>query len=172
MKFDEVIALGGYDDAIRDAVLRMKRPNDDFLSAAMGELLALQRGDDLSQLKPDLVVPIPMYWTRRLRRGTNSPGILARRVARFCGAPFRRVLVRGRNTLPQAGLPPRQRWKNVRGAFRVRNSRRVCGRRILLIDDILTTGATCSEAADVLKRAGAAAVAVAVIARAQGANAT
>jgi predicted amidophosphoribosyltransferase len=70
------------------------------------------------------------------------------------------------NTFPQAGLPLSQRFRNVEGAFRVRRPEAVKGARVLLVDDVLTTGATCSEAAKVLKEAGAAAVAVAVVARA------
>ena len=78
------------------------------------------------------------------------------------------ILVRRRNTLPQASLAPSRRFENVRGAFRVRRPETVKGARVLLVDDVLTTGATCSEAANVLKQAGVAMVAVAVIARAEG----
>jgi predicted amidophosphoribosyltransferase len=80
----------------------------------------------------------------------------------------RRLLVRCRNTLPQAGLQPLQRFRNMRGAFRVRRGAGVEHARVLLVDDVLTTGATCSEAAKMLKQAGASMVAVAVVARAQG----
>lgn len=80
----------------------------------------------------------------------------------------RQILIRQRNTLPQARLPPSRRFANVRGAFRIRRPDAVRGARVLLVDDVLTTGATCSEAAKMLKQAGAASVAVAVVARAQG----
>jgi predicted amidophosphoribosyltransferase len=84
--------------------------------------------------------------------------------------PVARLLIRKRNTLPQKELPPRERFKNLRGAFRIRKRMlpHLGGSRVVLVDDILTTGATCSEAARVLKQAGAAAVAVAVVARALG----
>jgi len=110
---------------------------------------------------------VPMYWKRRLVRGTNSPEIIARSVAAGLGVKARgRLLVRCRNTLPQADLSPRHRFSNVKGAFRVRKHRDLDGARVLLVDDILTTGATCSEAARALKKAGAAVVAAAVVARA------
>ncbi len=80
----------------------------------------------------------------------------------------RRVLVRHKRTKTQAELAPSLRFANVRGAFRVRRPDAVRGARVLLVDDVLTTGATCSEAARTLKRAGAAWVAVAVVARTQG----
>jgi predicted amidophosphoribosyltransferase len=82
-----------------------------------------------------------------------------------------RLLRRRRRTVPQAELTPPQRWENVRGAFRASRSSwlgcRFAGARVLLVDDILTTGATASESARVLRRAGAAFVAVAVVARAE-----
>jgi len=173
LKVDTVVVLGGYRAELRDVVLRMKRPSQETLSAAMGRLLATRRGEQLSALKPDLVVPIPMFWARRLNRATNSPEIVAAVLGRSLWLPVhRRVLSRRRNTPPQAGLSPRERFRNVRGAFRVRKGSSLQGARVLLVDDILTTGATCSEAAGMLKRAGAALVAAAVIARAQGPNST
>jgi ComF family protein len=152
LKLDAVITLGSYQSRLRDVVLRMKRPTHQMLSVAMGRLLAQRRRRELAELGADWVVPVPMYWTRRLRRGVNSPEILAGR----------------RNTRPQADLSPRERFRNVRGAFRARPGYHLQGARVLLVDDILTTGATCSEAAGVLKQAGAAMVAAVVVARAQG----
>ncbi len=168
LRFDSVIPLGGYDSGLRDAVLRMKRPAHNALSVAMGTLLLEKQRERLAAVRADVIVPIPMFWSRRLSRGKNCPELLAACLAKALGVPMRTVLVRRRNTLPQAGLAPPRRFQNVRGAFRVRRPDAVKGARILLVNDVLTTGATCSEAADVLKRAGATMVAVAVVARAQG----
>ncbi len=165
--FDTVVALGGYHAGLRDAVLRMKRPSHDPLSLALGRLLWERRRDRLSEIRADVIVPVPMYWGRRLSRGKNNPETLAACLAKSLGVPVRRgVLVRQLNTLPQAGLTPPRRFQNVRGAFRVRRPAGIRDARILLVDDVLTTGATCSEAAKTLKQAGAAMVAVAVVARA------
>ena len=154
---------------MRAVVLRMKRSKGEVLSHAMGDLFVLRRRTELDELDPDVIVPVPMYWTRRLRRGANSPEILARRIGRALRVTVEaRLLARRRNTLPQADLPPRKRFLNVRGAFRVRSGYDLEGCRVLLVDDILTTGATCSEAAKMLKQAGAKAVAAAVLARAEG----
>jgi ComF family protein len=169
--FDRLIALGSYDEGLRDAVLRMKRPSQDAISLAVGRLLAARCQELLADERPSLIVPIPMHWARRLRRGGNSPELLAGCLAESVGAPARRrVLVRCRHTSPQWPLTPQQRHANVRGAFRVRRPAAVKDARVLLVDDILTTGATCSEAARLLKAAGAATVAVAVVARASGAG--
>jgi ComF family protein len=169
LSFDSVIPLGGYHTGLRDAVLRMKRPAHDPLSLVMGGLLVERRRDQLAAVRANLIVPIPMFWSRRLGRGKNSPELLANCLAKALTVPMRPILVRRRNTLPQAGLAPSRRFENVRGAFRVRRPDAVKDARVLLVDDVLTTGATCSEAARVLKQAGAELVAVAVVARADAA---
>ena len=168
--FDRVVTIGGYHSDLRDVVLRMKYPQHAPLATAMGRLLFDKRSSELADLHAEIIVPIPMYWRRRLQRGVNSPEIISRCLEQKLGIPVRhRLLVRCRNTRPQSELlSPRQRFRNVRGAFRVRSRSQVSGARILLVDDVLTTGATGSEAAHVLKKAGASMVAVAVIARAQG----
>jgi len=147
----------------------MKQPQHESLALAMGRLLAQKRFSELSGLGADMIVPVPMYWTRRLRRGTNSAELVAWCLGRKLGLPVRRrLLVRCKNTKPQSELSPKKRFRNMRGAFRVRSQRGLHGARVLLVDDVLTTGATGSEAAGVFKKAGASMVAVAVIARAQG----
>lgn len=166
LRFDSVIPLGGYHAGLRDVVLRMKRPAHDSLSMAMGGLLLERRREELVAVGANVIVPIPMYWRRRFGRGKNSPELLAACLAEELRIPVRTLLGRRRNTLPQASLTPLRRFENVKGAFRVRHPEIVKDARILLVDDVLTTGATCSEAAKVLKQAGAALVAVAVVARA------
>jgi ComF family protein len=171
LHFDSVVALGGYHSELKQVVLRMKWETGAPLALAMGKLLATQRREMLQNLHPDLVIPIPLYWTHRIRRGMNSPELIAGSLAKTLEIPFRRwLLVRSKKTRTQSELPPKQRFLNVQGAFRVRFARKIRDRRILLIDDVLTTGATCSEAARILKQAGAAMVAAAVVARTQGEN--
>ena len=169
LKFDTVVSMGAYRSELGRAVLRMKQPAGDLLSAAIGRLYRLRRGADLAALSPDVVVPVPMFWARRLARGTNSPDILAECLARHLSVPLvQGMLVRCRNTLPQASLKPGPRFANVRQAFRLRAGYDFEGMRVVLVDDILTTGATASEIAGLLKRAGASLVAVAVAARGVG----
>jgi ComF family protein len=172
LRFDVVYPLGRYDGALRDVVLKTKRLSSEALSLAVGRLLAARLRDKLVQFAPQAIVPIPMHWARRLRRGVNSPELLAECLGKKLGIPVVRTLRRRRYTSPQKDLLPRERFRNVRGAFGLRRWRgkRVKDARVLLVDDILTTGATCSEAAKLLKQAGAAAVAVAVVARADGSN--
>jgi ComF family protein len=167
LKFDAVVPLGPYAGPLREAVLQMKRPRHDALSMAVGRLLAEERRDALAGFAADLIVPVPMHWRRRWSRGKNSPELLALCLSKSLRIPVRhRLLVRHRHTEPQSHQTPSGRFRNVAGAFRVRRAKSLENARVLLVDDILTTGATCSAAARVLKKAGASFVAVAVVARA------
>jgi len=168
--FDKVVPLGAYWGGLRKSILRMKQSAGDRLSMTMGRLYTSLRGGLIEALNPDLVVPIPMHWRRRIVRGTNSATILAEQVASYLRVPLvEPALVRRRKTLPQADLPPSKRFRNVRGVFRSPAGYSLLrDARVLLMDDVLTTGATCSEAAKSLKTAGAKAVFVAVLGRAEG----
>ncbi len=168
-RFDAVVPLGQYRDELRQAVLRMKKRNYDHLSTTMSRLYTIHRGPPVLDLRPDLTVPVPMHWTRQLSKGTNNAEILAVEIARKLGISTAvRMLTRCRITKPQTELRLAQRASNVLGAFRLSTGYDIHGARVLLVDDILTTGATCHEIAGVLKRAGALSVIVAVIARAEG----
>jgi ComF family protein len=150
-------------------VLQMKRPNSESLAAALGILLARRYQSQLRDFAPDFIVPIPMHWMRRTSRGANHAEWLARAMRR--AIPRTRVvglLLRKHNTLPQKDLGLKERFRNLRSAFGLRAGYDLQGARILLVDDILTTGATCSSAAEVLKQAGASRVAAAVVGRAEG----
>lgn len=169
--FDRVTSLGDYEEDLRQNVLRMKRPEGESVAASMAQLLSTQRREQIQQFAPDLLVPIPMHWMRRLARRTNSAEVVAEHLGRALQVRVaRRVLARSRNTLPQKDLSPNSRFRNVRGSFRVRRGYDIRGARVALVDDILTTGATCSEAAKMLKEAGAQDVAAIVVARAIGSN--
>jgi ComF family protein len=169
LPFRAALALGEYRGALRDAVLRTKRAAFESLTLQMGEVLA----DRLEQLgwrqQCDVVVPLPSHWWRRWTRGTSGPELLAERIANRLALPCRtRWLVCQRRTRKQGMLLPNERAENVRGAFAVRLPEAVRGQRILLIDDVMTTGATLKEAATALLRARAASVSVAVLARGTG----
>jgi ComF family protein len=117
---------------------------------------------------PDLLLPVPLSAARLRERGYNQAWELARRVARRIGiAADARLLLRIRETSHQLALPPEARAGNVRGAFAVEPRRRheVAGRSIAVVDDVMTTGSTLAEIARTLKQAGAAGVAVWVVAR-------
>lgn len=105
----------------------------------------------------DVVIPIPLHWHRRMARGYNQAEAIARPLAQHLGRPLVRTLRRPQPTRPQALLGRRQREINLRRAFAVRRrlSGRIAGQRVLLIDDVVTTGATLETAAECLRQAGA-----------------
>ncbi|HEV3418080.1 MAG TPA: ComF family protein [Pirellulales bacterium] len=166
-KFGAAVRLGRYRDELREAILRMKRPSGEPLASAIGKLLSESRCDELVSWRAEVVLPIPMHWRRRLSRGANSPDLLAAVIARRLGIPAASALARRRLTHPQNELPPEDRVENIRGAFRIKPSWDFSGARVLLVDDVMTTGATANEAAGVLRRGGASDVAIAVVARAE-----
>jgi len=114
----------------------------------------------------DAIVPMPMHWRRRWSRGFNQADLLGRVLSRRLRVPLRDAVRRVTATSPQAGLTGAQRRANMSAAFAVKRHEAVRGKRILLIDDVFTTGATAGACARVLKRAGAAHVAVLTVARA------
>lgn len=159
-----VVVLGTYADAVRDAVLRAKRPAGDLVAAGLATLIVERHGDLLRRWRPDLVVPVPMHWTRRLARGTSAADELARGVAVGLGLPLRRAVRRERRTAMQNTVPRGDRQGNVAGAFQA--GRGVAGLRVLLVDDVTTTGSTLAACSAALLSSGAAAVYAAVAARA------
>ncbi len=151
-------SVGFHEEALRRAVLRLKFEGKTALAAPLGELLAEALEDARPLWRPDLLVPVPVHWTRALQRGFNQSELLAGRVSRETGIPWSPALRRTRRTPPQVGLPVAARAVNLRGAFAADGRRPVAGRRVVLVDDVRTTGATLSECAECLRTAGAVAV--------------
>jgi ComF family protein len=132
----------------------------------MGVVWGAERRAALGALAVDLVVPVPLHWWRRWRRGYDQGAALARGLAGRLGLPCASCLCRTRHTPRQAEQTPSARRDNVRGAFRTSARAPVKGKSVLLVDDVMTTGSTATEAARALRDAGAARVVVAVLARA------
>jgi ComF family protein len=163
--FERVIRLGPYEGVRRDAVLRMKHSHHEGLAEAVGELWATGAVEQLKAAGAGVVVPVPLHWRRRWRRGYNQAAALARALASGLQIPFAdRLLRRVRATPFQTAVAPSARRANVRGAFRAAADPNLTGQTVLLVDDVLTTGGTASEAARALRGAGAARVVVAVLA--------
>ncbi len=167
--FEQALRLGPYDGLLRALVLKMKESSGELTAEFLGALWAEARAAQLRGAGADMVVPVPLHWRRRWMRGYNQSEALARALARALGLPCRpRWLRRVQPTADQVRQTPAGRRINVRGAFRARPRARLRGRAVLLVDDVLTTGSTCSEAAAALRAAGAARVVAAVLARSQG----
>jgi ComF family protein len=130
-------------------------------------LLARAFWDSWQREDFDLVVPVPLHIKRKRDRGYNQSELLARSLAGQLGIFCSRALIRSRSTLPQIGLTDSQRLENVRKAFRCVNPQQIYKRCILLIDDVMTTGATAASASGALLEAGASRVSVLTVARAE-----
>lgn len=165
-RFDRAVALGEYRGLLRQQVLLTKRPIGEVVAMALAHLLIQRQGAALRQEPCDVVCSVPMHWRRRLVRQASGPDLLGEIVARELKVPFAPTLLRRRrSTTPQFELPVGRRRLNVRGAFALGRGHSLNSAHVLLVDDILTTGATCSEIARVLKQRGADRVTVAVLAR-------
>lgn len=167
--YDQARAAAQYSGLMRRLIHELKFHDRDDLTRLLGGWL-VDAGRDILPAA-DLIVPIPLSRSRLLRRRFNQAARLGGEVSRRTGVPADPLsLVRVRSTPSQVGLSRRDREENVRGAFAVREDRRgrIEGRRIVLIDDVVTTGATVSAATRALRRAGADHVAVLSLALATG----
>jgi ComF family protein len=173
--FERAVAYGSYDGALRDLIHLLKFEQVRPAEAVLGRMLA----DTIAALEPSMpagtiaVVPVPLHAHKQSVRGFNQAEVIARAALKEVAsgglgerfALCSHSLVRVRETGSQIGLSRHQRRENLRGAFAARNPTQIAGRNILLVDDVYTTGATASECARVLRRAGAARVWVATVAR-------
>ncbi len=155
-----------YDDIARALVLSFKYGDRLDLAPTMGRWMA-RAGQELTQ-GADALIPVPLHWRRLWSRRFNQSAALAGEIGKECGVPvIYEALKRVRATPQQVGLSKPQRADNVQGAFRVpaEHKAQVAGRRLVLVDDVLTSGATVDASARALLRAGAAQVDVLVFAR-------
>lgn len=159
-------ACAGFRDGMREAIHALKYGGKAALARPLGDLMAESGRALWPDLPFDLILPVPLHRRRLRERGFNQAELLARRCARAWGLRVSGgVLVRVRFTHPQTELDREERRRNVREAFRLRRPAVVRGRRILLVDDVLTTGATAQECARVLRGGGAQVVTVFTLAR-------
>lgn len=166
LRFSNVVCLGMYEGSLQKALLAAKWSYSAVRMKSLGSLLSSARSHELAEKKYDQIVPIPQHWRQRIIRNFNPALVigneLASRLNIGCDV---HILKRTAQTRPQKRVSVNQRFSNQSGALAVTNSQAVRGKRILIVDDVLTTGATCSEAGKVLKAAGAKSCSVAVLAR-------
>jgi ComF family protein len=171
------VAYGSYEAGLRELIHLLKyngvRPAANVLGGLLARALeAVEPGfEQLTFAQPPiLVIPVPLYRGKLRERGFNQAELIARAALKLRPASERLQLVpdlllRTRETASQIGLTSHQRRANLRGAFAVARAAEVTGRQVILVDDVYTTGATATECAHVLRRAGASKVWVATVAR-------
>ncbi|MEY4567072.1 MAG: hypothetical protein RLY14_2042 [Planctomycetota bacterium] len=167
--FSRAVALGPYSGLLQQLVIGMKQPYHETTTMYFGKLLAERvRECGLSE-EIDLVMPVPSHWLRRLTRKISTAEVLAESIALTLKLPWsKKYAWRSRATRKQGTLRASERGENVKAAFRAKLPKRWQGASILLVDDVLTSGATASEVAKSLLEAGAGDVIVASVARALG----
>ena len=170
--FLRAVAYGSYDGGLRELIHLLKyngvRPAAGVLGRILAEAIAGLEGEFGAE--KILVIPVPLYKGKRRQRGFNQAELIAHAALKACTAGERLLLatdtlLRTRATQSQIGLTSHQRRENMRGAFAVARAAEVTGREIVLVDDVYTTGTTATECARVLRKAGAAKVWVATVAR-------
>jgi ComF family protein len=165
--FSTARALGIYDTILLDTIHLFKYSGRILIGELIGTVMAEHRYDSLSIPEFSLIIPVPLHPKKLKERGFNQSLILGRQIAKKFSIPLDfGVLKRRIDTKPQVNLGKSERIKNVKGAFMVKEKERIEGEKVLLVDDVYTTGSTVNECARVLKEAKASDVAVLTLARA------
>ena len=153
-----------YDDGSKELILPFKHADRTDLTQVLS-IFMLQNHKDLIE-KADIIIPVPLYITRLLKRRYNQAALLAKRLAKETHSKYDpMILYRKRSTISQGHMSAKKRAENVKGAFAVRYLDRLKGKKVLLVDDVMTTGATVCECSKVLLKAGAVQVDVLTVAR-------
>ena len=162
---DEIICICRYEGIIKDSLIRCKFYNKPSYCRTFGRLMAEKAKKVLDAQRFDMIAAIPLHKDRENERGYNQSFLISKELSRRTGIPeMSRLLSRVRRTDSQSLLAKNERLINVKDAFRVNDGGKIKGKTIILIDDIMTTGATLNECGRVLKEAGAEKVAGAVLA--------
>lgn len=168
--FRSVSSLGNYDGPLRTAILAGKLQRRPEVLTALTRLLVKLDRERILDCQPDLILPIPHHWTDRILRSTAASETIAIRLSQTLKLPLdRHILRKIRRTPQQSQLNPSSRRQNLRNAFGLGRGVDLQGVRVLLVDDVLTTGTTCQRATRVLLTGGAESVNVVVLARGVGA---
>jgi ComF family protein len=160
--FDATYSFGSYEGALRKVIHLFKYSRVQTLAEPLGALLVTALP---LEARFDVILPMPMHWFKRWQRGFNQAELLAQVVARRYGLRVSQNLQRSRRTKAQASLTEAERRTNLQGSFLVKRPEELWGKRILLVDDVMTTGATLREAAATLKKAGPRSVTALTLAR-------
>ncbi len=162
MNFDSAYSFGSYEGSLRKQIHLFKYGKIESLASPLSRFV--MRAIPLDQAF-DTVIAMPMHWRKQWERGFNQAHLLAQPIAKRYGLKLSSNLGRRRYTISQAGLTEAERRENLKDSFCIRKPEQLRGKRVLLVDDVFTTGATLRSAAAILKTAGAAHVTAATLAR-------
>ena len=166
--YELIRSVTEYTGVIKDLLIKLKFHNKDFLERFIGRLLitGIDKYPELSEQNVDYIVPVPLHWAKKIKRGYNQAELLARPVSEYLKKPLMlKWLKRGRFTKAQFHLKREDRIKNLENSFTAELPKTYKGARILLVDDICTTGTTIEQCALALKRAGSGKIYALTVAR-------
>jgi len=164
--FDEHIYLFQYDGEIRDAILNFKFNEQSHIYRTFLEFIKNNENICAQIKKYDIIMPIPISKKRMKQRGYNQSALIAKNIAKMLNIDYKdNILVKIKNNKPQSELGQSERSKNVKGVYKLKGPRKKNKKKILLIDDIFTTGSTANECAKVLKEDNAIGVGIFTIAK-------
>lgn len=153
--FDRAFIIGSYENSLREAVHQFKYNKKILLRKYFSILINdyIEKNNVLDKI--DVIVPVPLFLTKKRERGFNQSELLAKEISKKWDLPvLTENLYRARHTEPQYNLDYTRREKNIKGAFKLKDKNIVEGKKILLIDDVITTGATINECSRILKKEG------------------
>ncbi|KKO17921.1 MAG: hypothetical protein B6D35_03430 [Candidatus Brocadia sp. UTAMX2] len=168
LPFTTAISVTYYEGVIKTLIHKFKYSGQKFLFHTLNDIMLSQNA--VKEIIPniDVIVPVPLHWMKKMRRGFNQSELLAQGIQRYFSKPVStNNLCRIRNTASQTQLSKRQRQVNIWNAFRVNDPESFREKRILLVDDVLTTGVTAAECAKKLKQSGARSVHLLILATAK-----
>lgn len=147
-----------YDDNSKNLVLSFKFMDRTENAAVLAKWMKIA-GEDIWAEGVDVLVPVPLHYTRLIKRKYNQSALLCAELSKLTGIPVNyNSVVRHLKTRPQVEFSGKERVRNIKGAFCIRHPEQIQGKRVVLVDDVMTTGSTLKECASVIKKAGAASV--------------
>ncbi|QEG23656.1 DNA utilization protein GntX [Mariniblastus fucicola] len=169
LRFDSAVALGNYHGLLKRMILDLKRDMNESLAFQLGRLLGLRLLQQEFFEHVDFLIPVPIHWWRRFKRGFHASAVIAEGVRSTTGVAIADGMLRcERLTDKQGTLSGPKRFSNVKNAFTLKPLVTVEKARVVIVDDVMTSGATLSELAKMLRKSGAASAHCAIVARGTG----
>lgn len=166
MSFNESMHIFRYEDLIREKIISYKFNNKAYLYKTFSKIILKNQKICGFLKKYDIIIPVPIHKKRKLERGYNQTELIAKEIANQTHLKLEKnILIKQKNIIPQSSLNKSDREQNIKNAFIVKNIEKIIDKKVLLFDDIYTTGSTANECAKVLKKQGAKQVGVLTIAK-------
>lgn len=163
--FDEHIYFSKYNGIIRQKIIDYKFNEKSYLNNFFSKIILKNEKIYVHFKKYDIIVPVPIHKKRKQKRGYNQSELITRIISKHTGIPTQNLLLKVQNNLPQSSLNKKERMINIKNVYKAKKSKNIKGKKVLLVDDIFTTGNTANECAKELKKVGIKTIGVLTIAK-------